>query len=60
VADRGVAHFVPVTTGTIGGLDMAIEGIAERTSVVVGPFQALRTLEHGARIKAREVQTRRP
>ena len=54
VADKGVATFAPVTTGIIGGLDIRVEGIAENTPVVVGPFQALRAIEDGARVRPRE------
>lgn len=45
------AKFVPVTTGIIGGLDIEVSGIGERTEVVVGPFQALRDLADGARVR---------
>jgi hypothetical protein len=59
VADGDVARFVPVTTGTIGGLDIAVHGIDERTPVVVGSFQALRALDEGTRIKRRQPADRR-
>lgn len=42
------ASFQPVTTGVIGGLDIEVTGIPGRTSVVVGPYQALRELRDGA------------
>jgi HlyD family secretion protein len=48
--DGGVARFVPVTTGVIGGLDMEVSGIAEGTPVVTGPYQVLRELEAGAAV----------
>jgi len=54
--DRAV--FTPVTPGVIGGIDIEISGVAERTPVVVGPFQALRDLHDGALVRA--VATRRP
>lgn len=45
---NGVATFVPVTSGIIGGLDIEVSGIDEGTAVVTGPYQALRTLQTGA------------
>ena len=50
VAD-GRAKFTAVTPGVIGGLDIEISGIAEGTTVVVGPYQALRDLQDGALVK---------
>jgi HlyD family secretion protein len=47
----GKAVFVPVKTGIIGGLDIEIEGVAEGTRIVVGPFQVLRELNDGAAIR---------
>jgi hypothetical protein len=44
-------RFVPVTQGSIGGMDMEVTGINEGTVIVVGPFQALRELSDGARIR---------
>jgi HlyD family secretion protein len=43
------AGFLPVQTGIIGGLEIEVEGIAEGTPVVTGPFQALRELREGER-----------
>jgi len=43
----GVARFVPVTTGIIGGLVVEVDGLAEQSQVVSGPIQALRTLQDG-------------
>jgi HlyD family secretion protein len=60
VAEDGVAKFMPVSTGTIGGLEIAVGGIAERTPVIVGPFQALRTIEDGTRVKARQPVAAKP
>lgn len=51
VVENERAKFVPVTTGIIGGLDIEIAGIGERTEVVVGPFQSLRDLADGARVR---------
>jgi len=47
----GKAVFVPVKTGIIGGLDIEVEGVAEGTSIVVGPFQVLRELNDGAAVR---------
>lgn len=51
--DGDVVHFVPVRAGIIGGLDIEVEGLEEGTSVVTGPFQALRELREGSRIERR-------
>jgi HlyD family secretion protein len=45
-------RFTPVTTGIIGGLDIEVNGVTPGTPVVTGPYQALRELADGARIKA--------
>jgi HlyD family secretion protein len=45
------ATFLPVQTGIIGGLDIEVNGIAEATPVIIGPFQALRELGDGAAVK---------
>lgn len=45
--DNGVARFVPVTPGVIGGLDIEVSGVDEGTPVVTGPYQELRRLENG-------------
>ncbi|MEW6323275.1 MAG: efflux RND transporter periplasmic adaptor subunit [Acidobacteriota bacterium] len=47
------ATFTPVTTGIIGGLAIEVEGVDEGASVVAGPFQVLRELQSGARIRPR-------
>jgi HlyD family secretion protein len=47
------ARFTPVTTGIIGGLDMEVSGIAAGTQVVTGPYQALRELTDGVRVRAK-------
>lgn len=43
----GVATFVPVKTGIIGGLLIEVAGVEPGTPVVSGPFQVLRTLKDG-------------
>ncbi len=53
--DRAV--FTPVTAGVIGGLEIEVAGVAEGTPVVVGPFLALRALQHGAAVKTAEPRT---
>jgi hypothetical protein len=52
IAD-GQAQFTPVRTGIIGGLQIEVEGIEAGVPVVSGPFQALRDLQHGQRIRVR-------
>jgi HlyD family secretion protein len=47
----GKAVFLPAKTGIIGGLDIELEGVAEGTPIVVGPFQVLRDLTDGAPIR---------
>lgn len=51
VVDDGHARFEPVTTGIIGGLDIEIAGVPAGTPVVVGPYQVLRELRDGARVR---------
>ncbi len=43
----GMAKFLPVTSGVIGGLDIEVSGITEGTVVVTGPYQMLRELTDG-------------
>jgi HlyD family secretion protein len=50
-AKDGRAVFVPVKTGIIGGLDIEVEGVANGTGVIIGPFQVLRELKDGAEIR---------
>ncbi|MGE3490947.1 MAG: efflux RND transporter periplasmic adaptor subunit [Vicinamibacterales bacterium] len=52
VRDGGVA-FTPVTTGIIGGLSIEVDGVSEGTVVVSGPFQTLRDLRDGDRVRVR-------
>ena len=50
---NGIATFRKITTGIIGGLQIEVDGVADGTSIVSGPFQALRELADGARVKPR-------
>jgi HlyD family secretion protein len=52
VRDGGV-QFTPVTTGIIGGLSIEVDGIADGTEIASGPFQALRQLRDGDRVRVR-------
>jgi HlyD family secretion protein len=54
VARDDVARFTPVTTGVIGGLDIEVTGLEAGTPVVIGPFQALREIADGTRLRRRE------
>jgi HlyD family secretion protein len=47
----GRATFVPVTAGVIGGLDIEVDGVAEGSPVISGPYQALRELEDGVLVE---------
>ncbi|MCC6990982.1 MAG: efflux RND transporter periplasmic adaptor subunit [Acidobacteria bacterium] len=53
VVENGIATFRKLTTGIIGGLQIEVDGVADGTSIVSGPFQALRELKDGARVKPR-------
>jgi len=53
-AATGRVRFAPTETGIIGGLDVEVRGLAEGTTAVLGPFQALRELQEGALVKGRE------
>jgi len=60
-ADTGVfvvandtVTFTKVTTGVIGGLSIEVDGVPEGASVVSGPFQALREMTDGARVRVRQ------
>ena len=46
----GKAAFTPVKTGVIGGLDIEVNGLAAGASVIVGPYQVLRTLQAGTAV----------
>ncbi|MDP2389669.1 MAG: hypothetical protein Q8N52_05015, partial [Acidobacteriota bacterium] len=52
VRDGGVV-FTPVKTGIIGGLSIELDGVAEGTTIVSGPFQTLRALNDGDRVRGR-------
>lgn len=52
VVDGEIVRFVSVETGIIGGIEIEVSGIDGGAEVVVGPFQALRVLDDGARIGA--------
>ena len=52
VAD-GLARFTPAVTGIIGGLTVEIEGVPEGAAVIAGPFQVLREIQDGARVRAK-------
>ena len=47
------ARFTPVEAGLIGGLEMSVKGVPEGTTVVAGPFQALRELKDGDRVTSK-------
>ena len=51
VVRDGAVEFTPVKTGIIGGLSIEVDGIADGTEIVSGPFQTLRTLKNGDRIR---------
>jgi HlyD family secretion protein len=53
VVDGGSARFVPVETGIIGGLDIEIRGVEAGAEVVTGPYQVLRELDDGDRVRTR-------
>jgi HlyD family secretion protein len=48
------AKFTPVQTGIIGGLDIEVGGLPAGSRVVTGPYQALRDLSDGAKIRIRK------
>jgi HlyD family secretion protein len=52
-----IASFVPVVTGIIGGLSIEVEGVDEAATIVSGPFQALRELTDGVRVRRRASTT---
>ena len=55
VVQNDVATFTPVTSGIIGGLSIEVGGLAEGATIVAGPFQALRELTDGTRVRARRL-----
>ncbi|NIL99617.1 MAG: efflux RND transporter periplasmic adaptor subunit [Acidobacteria bacterium] len=48
---QGAARFIEVETGMIGGLDIVVHGIEAGSEVIVGPYQILRGLEDGDRVR---------
>jgi len=54
VLANDVATFTKVKTGVIGGLSIEVDGVPEGAMVVAGPFQALRELTDGTRVKVRK------
>ena len=51
LAQEGVARFQSVSPGVIGGLDISVEGISTGDPVIIGPFQVLRDLEEGTKVR---------
>lgn len=51
VVRDGRAVFTPVTTGLIGGLTIEVDGLAEGTTIVAGPFQTLRDLPDNSAVR---------
>jgi HlyD family secretion protein len=49
--ESGHARFVPVETGKIGGLEIEVKGLPEGREIVAGPWQALRDLREGTKLK---------
>jgi HlyD family secretion protein len=45
--EGGVASFVEVESGVIGGLEIVVEGLEEGSPVITGPFQVLKELQDG-------------
>jgi HlyD family secretion protein len=45
------AEFAPVTAGVIGGLEIEVSGLDERSPLIVGPYQMLRDLQAGTAVK---------
>ena len=52
IADSTVT-FTPVQTGIIGGLSIEVSGVSEGATIVSGPFQVLREIQNGARVRSR-------
>ena len=53
VVRDGSVMFTPVTTGIIGGLSIEVDGVGVGTEIASGPFQTLRQLRDGDRVRAR-------
>ncbi len=54
VVTGGAVTFTKVTTGVIGGLSIEVDGVSEGAAVVAGPFQALREMSDGTRVRVRK------
>ena len=53
VVENSIANFKPVKTGIIGGLTVEIDGVSEGDEVIAGPFQVLREIQSGARVRTK-------
>ena len=53
VVTDGLAKFTPATTGIIGGLTVEIEGVPEGAMIISGPFQVLREIQNGVRVRTK-------
>jgi HlyD family secretion protein len=53
VVTDGVARFTPAKTGIIGGLTVEIDAVPEGATIVAGPFQVLREIQDGERVRTR-------
>jgi HlyD family secretion protein len=52
VIENGLARLTPVDAGMIGGLEIEVKGLPEGREVIAGPWQALKDLQDGAKVKA--------
>jgi HlyD family secretion protein len=46
-----VARFLPAEAGLIGGLEIEVKGLPEGRAIVAGPWQVLKDLQDGARVR---------
>jgi HlyD family secretion protein len=51
VLEDRVVRFRAIQAGLIGGLEMEITGLPKGTPIVAGPFQALRELQDGQKVR---------
>jgi len=49
--EGGVARFLPVEAGLIGGLEIEVKGLPAGREIVAGPWQTLKDLKDGAKVK---------
>ena len=49
--EKDRARFVPAETGMIGGLEIVVSGLSAGREVIAGPWQVLRDLQDGARVR---------